>query len=81
MLITEHYLPYNDICTCTGTKQLDIHKTCAVTLTGKRPPNCNPELQLKELVQDTEALMVQDTNGGYKWVKQIPGLGHSSGAV
>ena len=36
-------------------------KTCAVTLTGKRPPNRDPELQRTELVQDTKALMVQDT--------------------
>ena len=43
------------------TKQLDIHKICAVTLTGKRPPNRDPELQRTELVQDTKALMVQDT--------------------
>ena len=50
-------------CTCAGTKQLDIHKTCAVlvTPTGKRPPNRDPELQRTELVQDTKALMVQDT--------------------
>jgi len=41
--------------------QLDIHKTCAVILTGKRPPNRDPELQRAELVQDTKALMVQDT--------------------
>ena len=59
--INQHYLPYSDICTCAGTKQLDIHKTCAVTLTGKRPPNRDPELQRTELVQDTKALMVQDT--------------------
>ena len=36
-------------------------KQCAVTLTGKRPPNRDPELQLTELVQDTKALRVQDT--------------------
>ena len=36
-------------------------QTCAVTLTGKRPPNRDPELQRTELVQDTKALMVQDT--------------------
>ena len=42
-------------------KQLDIHKTCAVTLTGKRPPNRDPEWQRTELVQDSKALMVQDT--------------------
>ena len=36
-------------------------KTCAVTLTGKRPPNLDPELQLTELVQDTKALLVKDT--------------------
>ena len=41
--------------------QIDIHKTCAVTLTGKRTPNRDPELQRTELVQDTKALMVQDT--------------------
>ena len=39
-------------------------KTCAVTLTGKRPPNRDPELQLTELVQDTKALMVQETKVG-----------------
>ena len=49
------------MCTCAGTKQLHIHKTCAVTITGKRPPNRDPELQLTELVQDTKALMVQYT--------------------
>ena len=38
-----------------------IHKTCAVTLTGKRPPNRDLELQRTELVQDTKTLMVQDT--------------------
>ena len=38
-----------------------IHKTCAVTLIGKRPPNRDLELQLTELVQDTQTLMVQDT--------------------
>ena len=43
------------------TKQLDIHKTRAVTLTGKRPPNRDPEWQRTELVQDTRALMVPDT--------------------
>ena len=59
--VNQHYLPYSYICTCAGTKQLDIHKTCAVTLTGKHPPNCDPELQQTELVQDTKALMVQDT--------------------
>ena len=32
-----------------------------MTLTGKRPPNRDPELQRTELVQDTKALMVQDT--------------------
>ena len=33
-----------------------------MTLTGKRPPNRDPELQRPtELVQDTKALMVQDT--------------------
>ena len=37
--VNQHYLLYSDICTCAGTKQLDIHKKCAVTLTGKRPPN------------------------------------------
>ena len=57
----QHYLPYIYICTCAGAKQLDVHKTCAVTLTGKRPPNRDPELQRTELVQDTKALMVQDT--------------------
>ncbi len=60
----QHYLPYIYICTCAGTKQLDIHKTCAVTLTGKRPLNRDPELQRTELVQDTKALMVQDTKFG-----------------
>ena len=39
-------------------------KTCAVTLTGKRPPNRDPERQRTELVQDTKALMVQDTKTG-----------------
>ena len=38
-LANQHYLPYIYICTCSGTKQLDTHKECAVTLTGKRPPN------------------------------------------
>ena len=57
----QHYLPYIYICTCAGTKQRDIHKTCAVTLTEKRPPNRDPEWQRTELVQDTKALMVQDT--------------------
>ena len=52
------------VCTCAGTKQPGIHKTCAVTLTGKRPPNRDPELQRTELVQDTKALMVQDTKTG-----------------
>ena len=32
-----------------------------MTLTGKRPPNRDPELQRTELVQDAKALMVQDT--------------------
>ena len=32
-----------------------------MTLTGKRPPNRDPELQWTELVQDTKALKVQDT--------------------
>ena len=32
-----------------------------MTLTGKRPPNRDPELQRTELVKDTKALMVQDT--------------------
>ena len=32
-----------------------------MTLTGKRPPNRDPELQRTELVQDTKALRVQDT--------------------
>ena len=36
-------------------------KHAAVTLTGKRPPNRDPEWQRTELVQDTKALMVQDT--------------------
>ena len=35
-----------------------------MTLTGKRPPNRDPELQRTELVQDTQALMVQDTQKG-----------------
>ena len=60
----QHYLPYIYICTCAGTKQLDIHKTYAVTLTGKRPPNRDSELQRTELVQDTRALMEQDTKTG-----------------
>ena len=59
--VNQHYLPYSYICTCAGTKQLDIHKTCAVTLTGKCLPNRDSELQRTELVQDTKALMVQDT--------------------
>ena len=42
-------------------------QTCAVTLTGKRPPNRDPELQRTELVQDTKALMVQDTKTGDEW--------------
>ena len=41
-----------------------MHKTCAVTLTGKCPPNRGPVRQRTELVQDTKALMVQDTKGG-----------------
>ena len=57
--VNQHYLPYSDICTCAGTKQLDIDKTCAVTLTGKCPPNRDPELQRTELVQGTKAVMVQ----------------------
>ena len=32
-----------------------------MTLTGKRPPNRDPFLQRTELVQDTKAVMVQDT--------------------
>jgi len=32
-----------------------------VTLTGKCPPNRDPVWQWTELVQDTKALMVQDT--------------------
>ena len=32
-----------------------------MTLSGKRPPNRDLELQRTELVQDTKALMVQDT--------------------
>ena len=40
-------------------KQLDIHKTCAVTLTGKRPPNRDPEWQRTELVQDTKQAMTR----------------------
>ena len=31
-----------------------------MTLTGKRPPDRDPESQLTELLQDTTALMVQD---------------------
>ena len=53
--VHQHYLPYIYIYTRAGTKQLDIHKTCAVTLTGKRPTNRDPELQRTELVQDTKA--------------------------
>ena len=59
--MNQHYLPYSYICTWAGTKQLDIHKACAVTLTGKRPPNRDPEMQRTELVQDTKVLMVQNT--------------------
>ena len=40
-------------------KQLDIHKTCAVTLTGKRPPNRDPEWHRTELVQDTKQAMTR----------------------
>ena len=43
-----------------------MHKTCAVTRTGKRPPNRDPELQWTELVHDVKALMVQDTETGDK---------------
>ena len=35
-----------------------------MTLTGKRPPNRDPELQRTELLQDTKALMVQDIKTG-----------------
>ena len=40
-----------------------------MTLTGKRPPNRDPEWQRTELVQDTKALMVQDT-------KSLDGVRH-----
>ena len=55
ILIVHIFMNVNELCLN------HIHKTCAVTLTGKSPPNRDPELQRTELVQDTKALMVQDT--------------------
>ena len=62
IIINQYYLPYNDTAHApVATKQ---HETCAVTLTGKCPLNRGTELQLADLVQDTTALTVLDTETG-----------------